>query len=162
MKAIKGLRIDFEGGAGEVELPAEFQRKSALFRADVLGDWYRTLRDLYDDAVLDLYSGYRRVSRKKMQQLIKDSNQEILSESKAALALFSGRTVKEAKMLDDGGVLLIFTDGGAHAMYQTDMHEGLPVMASPDLREPLEKGGCASFDRCSPNQVKRGLKRGLL
>lgn len=140
MRAIKGLKIDMDGGAGELELPEAFLSESPVFRADVLGDWSASMRALYLDAVADMYAGYLGISREKYLRDLEKENDMVVAKSSAALDSFSGRTVKEAKMLEDGAVLLVFTDGTAHAVYQGEMTKAAPVLVSEDLKEDLVKG----------------------
>lgn len=64
MKHIKGLRVDFESGEGEVELSEEFTQQSALLRADVLGDWQAMITELYNEAVVDLGEWMESLPRK--------------------------------------------------------------------------------------------------
>lgn len=53
MRDIKGLRIEWECGEGEVKLTAEFARQNGLFRADVIKDWIGDLETLYSEALED-------------------------------------------------------------------------------------------------------------
>ena len=53
MRYMKGLRIDWDSGEGEVRLPDEFFEESALFQADVLGDWILALSELRDEMMAD-------------------------------------------------------------------------------------------------------------
>ena len=54
MKQIKGLKIDWQGGYGGVELGKEFQEADAMFRADVFQDWILLLTEEYSKARVDL------------------------------------------------------------------------------------------------------------
>lgn len=51
MRAITGLRIDWETGEGAVDLPERFFNESALFRADVLKDWLGYFVGLYRETI---------------------------------------------------------------------------------------------------------------
>lgn len=53
MRNMKGLRIDWESGEGEVRLPDEFFDECALFQADVLGDWIMELSSIRDQLMAD-------------------------------------------------------------------------------------------------------------
>jgi hypothetical protein len=139
MRAIKGLKIDMDGGAGEVELPVSFMAESPLFRADVLGDWVGSMQTLYQDAVTDMYAGYLGISRENYLRNQEKENKKVLADSEAMLGSFSGRTIKEATMLEDGAVLLVFTDGTAHAIHQGEMSKAAPVLVSENLSEALAK-----------------------
>ena len=46
MRYLKGLRIDFIEGEGEVALPAEFFGQNPEFRVKVISDWIRQLTSL--------------------------------------------------------------------------------------------------------------------
>jgi hypothetical protein len=65
MKHIKGLRIDEDGGAGSVRLPASFLAESAIFRADVLQDWIGELTVLYDAARLQVFDEWAEARAKE-------------------------------------------------------------------------------------------------
>ena len=54
MKQIKGLKIDWQGGYGGVELDKELQEADAMLRADVLQDWIVLLTEEYSKARVEL------------------------------------------------------------------------------------------------------------
>ena len=52
------LRIDWESGEGDVRFPEEWNNRSTLFRADVLGDWISILQDEYLEVTGGAYFTY--------------------------------------------------------------------------------------------------------
>lgn len=60
MRYMKGLRIDWDSGHGEVRLPEDFLTQKAPFRADVLRDWLFDLNLAYLDATGTLRSEIRK------------------------------------------------------------------------------------------------------
>ncbi len=53
MRYLKGLRVDYDCGEGEVSLPHEFASFNGLLRMDVIGDWMHDLNELYAEAKAD-------------------------------------------------------------------------------------------------------------
>ena len=51
MRHIKGLKIDWECGEGDLELPEKFRQESHLFQADVLRDWLGMIEAEYNLAL---------------------------------------------------------------------------------------------------------------
>jgi hypothetical protein len=72
MKYIKGLRIDWDSGEGEIAIPKEFHERSYLFQFDVLSDWMWSLKLLHEE-VVPLYNQERIAD---VVRLIRLSNEE--------------------------------------------------------------------------------------
>jgi hypothetical protein len=54
VKQIKGLKIDWEGGYGGIDLDQKFKADHPMLRADVLQDWIVLLTEEYSKARVDL------------------------------------------------------------------------------------------------------------
>lgn len=71
MRAIEGLRIDWNNGEGEIKLPARFLSESELFQADVLQDWIEQLTELYEQAIGPGFEAMRdRVQTEAVREIV--------------------------------------------------------------------------------------------
>ena len=62
MKDVKGLKINWESGKGDIDLPQKFINADSLFKADVLGDWSGLLTRAYHRALQQHSDDMRKIS----------------------------------------------------------------------------------------------------
>lgn len=104
MRFLKGLRIDFIEGEGEVTLPAEFFGQNPEFRVKVISDWIRQLTSLRRiSAEASTYQAVREVDEHPFDYA---SLENMLKDGHLLLAMESFKTETVVLTFSDGDVYL--------------------------------------------------------
>ncbi len=110
MRYLKGLRIDFIEGEGEITLPAEFFGQSPEFRVKVISDWIRELTSL------------RRISAEaSTYQQVRDVEENPFDYPSLENMLKDGHTLMSMETLKTDTVVLTYKDGDVCLFEQVNL-----------------------------------------
>lgn len=94
------LIVDTFAGEGRVELGENFKQEDKLFQFDVLGDWYRQIRELYDAAEEAMAPGAKALGQRFANWRRRKTCETL-----------EGLTIQKAEPLVNGDVMLSLSDG---------------------------------------------------
>ena len=136
MQLINGLRINWEAGEGSFMPTDKFKMQDGMFRADVLHDWLKGISAAYQDAVYEMGAYYANMTVEAYKAQCEARHAQDLLDNMAAFTALKGRTITEVDRMEDGGVVLSFSDGTRHAIYQADVSAQRPIQLTHDLNNP--------------------------